>query len=466
MAEAGVRVGDRIELRVESLGSQGEGVGRGEGLVVFVPGAVPGDVVRARVAERRDRFARGRLEAVVTPSPDRRTPPCAVSERCGGCPLMALTPDAQRRLKRERLAEVLRRIGDLPDAPVEDVLEVAAGVDQGGDPSLGYRAKAAMPVAAGPDGPVVGFYGRGSHDLVEAADCPVTHPRARRIIAAVRDSARELGLPPYDERSRTGFVRHIVVRVAVGTPESLALVVTSASSHPGFEAFAERVMARVPDLTCLAQSVQPEATNRILGQGPARLLAGAPAITERVGPLSLRLSPLAFFQVNPTVAEALYRRAVAELRLKGGEEVVDAHAGVGAIGLWAKAEGAGRVRGFETVAPAVADARENARMNGLRADFEVGRAEMLYAKHYKGERRPDGVVLDPPRSGCAPELLEALRAAPPDRLVYVSCSPETLARDLRRLVADGRFVLERVVPVDLFPQTAHLEAIAVLHRGV
>lgn len=456
-------VGASIELAIDSIGSQGEGVGRGEGLVVFVPGAVPGDVVAARVTERKARFARARLERLVEASPHRRTPPCRVADRCGGCPLMSLTPMAQRRFKRERLIEVLRRIGGLDAVEVEEMLAVGPGPAQEGEPGLGYRAKAAMPVGAGPDGPIVGFYGRQSHDLVEAAGCPVTDPRARAIIVAVRDAVAELGLPAYDERSNRGFVRHIVVRVAVGTAESLALVVTHQADFPRFGHLAERVLTRLPDLTCLAQSVQSDPSNRILGRGAARILAGAPAIMERVGPLRLRLSATAFFQVNPTVAQALYARAVAELHLRGGETVVDAHSGVGAIGLWARAAGAGAVTGFETVQAAVDDARENARLNGLEAEFLLGRAEMLYPRHFA--EPPDGVVLDPPRSGCDPALLEALRASRPGRLVYVSCSPETLARDLRRLVQGGRFVLERVVPVDLFPQTAHLEAIAVLGRG-
>jgi 23S rRNA (uracil1939-C5)-methyltransferase len=466
---------EAFAVEVTSLGARGEGVARHEGLVVFVPGALPGDRARVRVVERRDRFARARLVAVERPSPDRRQPPCAVAERCGGCPLMALTPAAQRRLKRERLVEVLRRLGGVDAIPVEAVLTAGAGGAQATDGaalaqddagSLGYRAKAAMPVAAGPDGqPIVGFYGRASHDLVEASACPVTHPAVRRVVVAVRDAIADVGLEPYDERTATGFVRHIVARVGVGTGQGLAVVVTRTPDHPRLGALAASVAERLDDLACLAQSVQPEASNRILGRGPARILAGNDAIEERVGPLTLRLSPTAFFQVNPRAAEAMYARTVAELALGGGETVVDAHSGVGAIGLWAAAAGAGRVIGFETVAAAVDDARANARLNGLSAEFAVGAAETLYPRWFRHGRGPDAVILDPPRAGIAPALVEALRARPPQRLVYVSCAPETLARDLGRLVANGRFAVERVVPVDLFPQTAHLEAIAVLHSA-
>ena len=456
---AETRAGDRVRLEITSLGSQGEGVGRADGLALFVPGALPGEVVEARVRERRERYARAELLAVERPSPDRRAPPCAVAERCGGCPLMALAPAAQRAQKRHRLIESLARIGGLGAVPVEDVL--TAGEPDG----LGYRAKTAMPVGAGPDGPIVGFYGRGTHALVEAAACPVTDPRVRAIVAGVRDSAEAVGLAPYDERSGQGLLRHIVVRVATGTGQSLALVVTAA---PAVEAMAElalAVRARLPALTLFAQSVQAGRTNRILGEGPARILFGPPAIEERVGPLRLQLSATAFFQVNPLVAEAMYARAVAELRLRGGERVIDAHCGVGAIGLWAAAAGAGSVVGFDTSRAAIEDARENARMNGLDAEFACGPAESLYPRRFGAGHAPDAVLLDPPRAGAAAALLDALRASPPARLVYVSCSPETLARDLRRLVEGGRFEVERVVPVDLFPHTAHLEAIAVLCRG-
>lgn len=453
-------MGERIELTITSLGAHGEGVGRVGNLVAFVDGALPGDRVAARVDDVRDRYVRARLDELLEPSADRRPPPCSVADRCGGCPLMALEPEAQRRAKRNRMVEVLHRIGHLPDVVVEPVLTAPAA--PGGDPSLGYRAKAAMPVGASPDGLRVGFYGRRSHDLVDAAGCPVTDPRALEVVAAVRDSAAALALPAYDERTGRGFVRHIVVRVARATADRLAVIVTAGPGHPGFDRLPADVMARLPDLTCLAQSVQPERSNRILGTRPPRILAGRPTIEERIGPLVLELSPTAFFQVNPAVAEAMYARAIEELHLRGGERVVDAYCGVGAIGLWAKAAGAGSVRGFETSAEAVADARRNARRNGLAAEFEVGPAETLYPRRYASGRGPDRVVLDPPRTGCAPALLDALRAAPPERLVYVSCSPETLARDLRRLCDGGRFVVERVVPVDLFPQTAHLEAIAVL----
>lgn len=459
MTGAVVEPGTRLGLEIVSLGSRGEGVGRAEGLAVFVPGALPGERVEVRVRERRERFARADLLAVERPSPDRRAPPCAVAERCGGCPLMALAPEAQRAAKRDRLSESLRRIGGLQAPTVEDVR--TAGDEAG----LGYRAKTAMPVGPGADGLIVGFYGRGSHALVEAADCPVTDPRARAIVAGVRDSAVEVGMAPYDEASGRGLLRHIVVRVAHATAEALALVVTAAPADETARALGRVVRARLPALTLLAQSVQGARTNRILGEGPARVLFGPPAIEERIGPLSLRLSPTAFFQVNPTVAEAMYARAVAELELTGGECVVDAHCGVGAIGLWAAAAGAGRVVGFDTSAAAVEDARHNAALNGLVAEFACGPAEALYPRRFAGAGAPHAVVLDPPRAGAAPALLDALRAAPPARLVYVSCSPETLARDLGRLVRDGRFELERVVPVDLFPQTAHLEAIAVLRRG-
>lgn len=448
--------GTEWTLAITSLGSHGEGVGRLDGLAVFVPGALPGERVRVHLTERHERFARAALVEVEAAAVARRPPPCAVQDRCGGCPLMTLAPDAQRSHKRDRLIETLRRIGGLDGVPVEDVL--TAGDAFG----LAYRAKTAMPVGRGDGGLMVGFYGRGSHTLVEAADCPVTDPRVRAIVAAVRDGAAALGLEAYDETTGEGLLRHVVVRVAHGTAQSLALAVTARSAARVVGRLAEEVRRRAPALTLFAQSVQGARTNRILGEGPARILFGPEAIEERVGPLRLRLSPTAFFQVNPAVAEAMYARAVAELRLAGGECVVDAHSGVGAIGLWAKAAGAGRVVGFETVPAAVEDARSNARLNALEAEFLCGPAETLYPARFAGRPAPDGVVLDPPRAGAAAALVAALRDTPPKRLVYVSCSPETLARDLRHLTADGRFRLERVVPVDLFPQTAHLEAIAVL----
>lgn len=456
-----------VQVDVVSLGSQGEGVGRiPGGPVVFVAGAVPGDVAEVAITESHERYMRGELVRLVAASPDRQTPPCSVVLRCGGCPLMLLTPEAQRREKRRRLQEVLQRMGGLYDVRIDPWLTVTPAEVAG---ALGYRAKAAMPVGpavghrASSHALLVGFYGRGSHDLVEAADCPVAHPRVREGVAAARDVAESLGLPAYDETTGQGFLRHILARVAVSTGELMVTLVTRDPSWPGFDAFAHRMQERLPTLTSLAQSVNPERTNRILGR-KQRILAGRPYITEHLAGLTFHLSPLSFFQVNPLVAEAMYLTAIEALQLTGRESVVDAHTGVGALALLARRAGARTVRGFETVPEAVLDAQENAKRNQLDVRFETGRAEELYPRHYPRGQGPDRVLFDPPRTGCAPELISAVRKAPPERLVYISCAPETLARDLRRLCEDGIFILERVIPADLFPNTAHLESIATLRR--
>lgn len=460
--------GGAVTVDILSLGSRGEGVGRTpQGQAVFVHGTVPGDRAEVEVTEVHERYLRGELVRLLASSPDRVVPACPSVLQCGGCPLMLLTPEAQRREKMRRLSEILKRIGGFPSAKVDPFLPVTAGEAAG---AFGYRAKAAMPVGRATHtdrrtpGLIVGFYGQGSHDLVEASHCLVAHPLVRRGVVAARDVAEELFLPPYDERSGQGFLRHILARVAVSTGELMVTLVTRDPSWPGFERFGELMTGRLPELTTLTQSINPERTNRVLGRSQ-RILAGPPYITEHLAGLTFHLSPHSFFQVNPPVAEAMYLRAIEELRLQGGERVVDAHTGVGALALLARRSGAGTVRGFETVEGAVRDAEANARRNHLDVRFEVGRAEDLYPRHYRAGEGPDRVLFDPPRTGCAPELLTAVRRAPPKRLVYISCAPETLARDLSRLCEDGTFVLERVIPVDLFPHTAHLESIAVLRRG-
>jgi 23S rRNA (uracil1939-C5)-methyltransferase len=453
--------GEEATVAIHGLGSRAEGVGRVRGQVVFVEGALPGDQVRVRVTQAQPRYARAQLEEVTRPSPYRRPLPCPVAHACGGCPLMALEPSVQREQGRRRLEEALRHLGGIPSPPVEEVLTL------GDEAQWGYRAKVAMPVAARPGGGLaVGYYARGTHQVVEAEGCLVAHPWALEAVVASRRTLEELSLPAYDEATDQGFVRHLVVRVGVGTGEVLVLVATRYPDWPGWEAFAPRLRERLPRLTTLAQCVHARRDNRILGEGPCQVRWGKPAIRERVAGLVLRLSPTSFFQVNPPVAEAMYERAVEELRLRGGEHVVDAHSGVGALALLALRRGAASARAFEVVPQAVKDARANARANGLalRLSVHQGLAEELYPRLYPPGSAPHGVLLDPPRKGCHPQLLAALRRSPPARLVYVSCHPDTLARDVRILVEGGRFSLERVIPVDLFPQTGHLESIAVLRR--
>ena len=489
-------VGERVRLAVHGLDPHGDGVARSaDGLVFFVEGALPGDQVVATVTHRARRYARARLERLIQPSPHRVALPCPVADACGGCPLMGLDYPVQLEAKRNLVVDAFQRIGGMAEAErfVRDVLGMAY--------PWAYRNKAQYPVATDEDGrPVVGFFRRGTHQVVPALDCKVQHPTNVRIAAATRDVVEELGLEVYDEATGLGWVRHVVSRASQATGQGLLVLVTTDRPEPRpgtLMELAKRVKDRVPELIGVVQNVNPHRTNVILGR-ENRLVWGQDHFEERVGPLRLKLSATAFFQVNTRQAEVLYQevrgRIAAFLERLGlrrpAGRLFDLYCGVGGIGLMA-AELVQELVGVEAAPEAVADARENAARNGIRnARFVVGAVEDVLPREMgrlsggaaggpDGARSPkagastqDGpvmVIVDPPRKGLDAGVVKALGALAPDLLVYVSCNPTTMARDLRQFLeltrASGvEYEWGPLQPVDMFPHTAHVEVVGHLMR--
>jgi 23S rRNA (uracil1939-C5)-methyltransferase len=402
---------------------------------VFVPGAAPGDRLRVRLVERHSRYARARIVEVLRPGPDRVAPPCPVFGRCGGCQWQHLRYAAQLHWKREIVREAFRRIGRLPEAPVAPVLAAPH--------PWRYRHKTAVPMG-------IGFYAPGSHEVVPWTECLIQHPLLDRVVAAVR----ELRLPPYDERTGGGLLRHVVARCNLAGDQAVVALVVNADTLPDEEGLARRLLAAVPELRGVVKNVHTRPGNAILGPR-SEVLAGEDAIREEVDGLRFRVSVTSFFQVNPAQAAVLHRLAAAAAGR--GAHALDLYAGVGAIAL-RLASGFARVTAVEAVDAAVADARRNARDNGIdNVAFVCGRVEDLELP------AADAVVLDPPRKGVEPAALRAIAARRPPRVVYVSCDPATLARDCRHLV-DAGWSLREVQPLDMFPQTAHVECVALLVR--
>ena len=476
---SGPGVGDRLELAVRSLDPHGDGVARTpDGLVVFVEGGLPGDRVEATVTQRAARHARARLERLVERSPQRVAPPCPVVEACGGCPLMALAYPAQLEAKRRTVVDALARIGGLDGA--EERVRPTLGMER----PWSYRNKALHPVGRDEQGrPVVGFYRRGSHEVVPVSDCAVQHPTNVRLAAAARDAIEALGLPVYDEASGRGWVRHVLARVGEATGEALLVLVTASleEPRPGVLAdMAQRVRERVAELVGMVQNVNPRRTNVVLGPHN-RLIWGRDRLYERVAGLTLELSATAFFQVNTRQAEVLYREVrrrvegfLASRGLPPGQGLLlDLYCGVGGIGL-AAADLVERLVGVEEDPRAVADAHRNAALNGVdHARFVVGPVEQVLPEEMAKRRAAAGgpvmVVVDPPRKGLDARVVETLARAAPDLVVYVSCNPATMARDLRQLLerterAGSAYEWGPVQPVDLFPHTAHVEAVTHLVR--
>lgn len=506
-------VGSVVSLVVDDLDVHGDGVARTpDGLVVFVAGAFPQDRVRAEITQRAASYARARVVEVEQPSPLRAEPRCPVVGLCGGCPLMPMAYPAQLEFKRRLVQQALERIGGLDPGQLEVRPTIGMKVP------WAYRNKAQYPVARGADGRVVvGFFRRGTHQVVPIDDCAVAHPTLVALARAGRRACEELGLEPYDEPSHAGTVRHLVCRAGQFTGQALVVVVTRTEEVSQLVRFAQALAREVPELVGLVQNVNPARTNVILGP-VTRPVWGQDYLEEQVGHLRLRLSATAFFQVNSLQAARLYeevRSIVRAFRAQHpGRRLVlwDLYCGIGGIGLYCAGE-ADEVVGVEEHPAAVADARLNARLNQIsHARFVVGRVEEVLprwagrrtggqdgarggardgapggarhrardgardgAREGEGNGAPEGaaaataVVVDPPRAGLAAEALRALARTGPELLVYVSCNPVTLARDLGQFMRwtrslGLRYQLGPVQPLDMFPHTAHVEVVAHLVR--
>lgn len=436
-------------MEITGLTGEGDGVGRHDGLAVFVPLTVPGDHLRVRLTELRDRYARGEIQSLASPGPGRVEARCPIYGACGGCQWQHLDYAGQLRQKVRVVTDALERIGHLQGVPVLPVL--------GMEDPWGYRAKGAVPFAPG----AAGFYARGSHRVVPWPDsgCAIHHRLVNGLVEVVLDEVARRGIEPYDEATGRGLLRHLVARVGVGTGEVLAVLVVNGQGLPDEAGLARALMARAAGLVGVVKNVQTARTNVILGP-TTRLLAGRDHLLERLDGLTFKVSARSFFQVNPLQAERLYRVALDWAGPVAGT-LVDAYCGTGTLACLA-ARKARQVVGIEEIPEAVEDARENARINGIEnARFLTGRVEDVLPRL---AGRPEAILLDPPRKGCAPEVLEACLRHMPPWLVYVSCNPATLARDLATLTTGGpdgrRYRVEAVQPVDLFPHTAHVECVA------
>ena len=445
---------DVIRVAITDINNLGFGVGRDEdGKVVFVGGAADGDLCEAVIIKSARDFSVGRLLRVITPSPYRTEPHCT-ARGCGGCTYGAITYAHELELKRHAVEAAFGKAGI--KARVGEVLSTGQ--------MLGYRNKAQYPVARGKDGrPMIGFFAPKSHRVVEAAHCPLTPPIFGRIAEAIREHAVEFGVLPYCEEDGTGLLRHIYLRTSRDGSEILLTLVVTDEHYPGAEVLVGRLTERFPMLVGILLNINEKNTNVILGKRYLTL-SGRDHLYDTLCDVRLRIAPAAFYQVNHDAAELLYRKAAELADLHGDEVLLDLYCGTGSIGL----SMAGQVRqlfGVEIVPEAIACAKENAAAAGIRnAIFAVGDAANtgeLMRRH--GIGRPDVIILDPPRAGADTELLDTIDRLSPSRLVYISCNPATLARDVAYLMQRG-FAPGPVTPVDLFPRTGHVESVVCLTR--
>ncbi|WP_018130814.1 23S rRNA (uracil(1939)-C(5))-methyltransferase RlmD [Effusibacillus pohliae] len=455
MANVPVQKNQLIELDMTGQGHQGEGVGRYRDYTLFVPGAIAGERVKAKVTKVNKNYGFAKLIEIVRQSEQRTEPPCPLYHRCGGCHLQHMTYEAQLAHKRQTVVDALTRIGKLEDVTVHPTL--------GMDEPWRYRNKSQVPVGLVNGKIVAGFYAPGTHEIIDMEGCPIQHPYSDEIVNTVKRALADLGIPPYDETGHKGLVRHIVARVGYATGETMVVLVTNGRNIPRVDELIRRLRNEIPHVVSIVQNVNTAVTNVIFGPHTITLW-GKDGIEDRIGDVRFFISARSFFQVNPIQTQVLYDKALEYAQLTGRETVVDAYCGIGTISLFL-ARRAKRVIGVEVVEEAIEDAQRNAELNGImNAEFLAGEAEQVIPQLY-AERglRADVVVVDPPRKGCDEKLLQTIVDMQPQRVVYVSCNPSTLARDLRFL-EDRGYETQEVQPVDMFPHTFHVECCSLLVR--
>lgn len=443
-----------VLVTIKRLGINGEGVGFYKKKIIFIPGALPNEEVFVRITKEHPKFLEGELVRVKTKSNERIKPACTIYEKCGGCQLQHMTYAAQLKAKKDIVKQAFERYTSIKNLPIHDTI--------GMDEPWNYRNKSQLQIGEKKGNYMAGLYAAKSHQLIELTNCPVQHPDTNKVTEKVKRILQQLRIPVYKERTHSGIVRTVVVRTSFYTKEVQVVIVTATKILPKKEKIITEITQQLPNVTSIVQNINTEKTSVIFGNETI-VLAGNETITEKLGSFSFDLSARAFFQLNPIQTVTLYNEAKKVAQLTGNEKVVDAYCGVGTIGLWL-ADGAKEVRGMDVIKESVMDAQENMKKHGVEhATYVVGKAETWLPKWKKEGFDPDVIVVDPPRTGCDKTFLQTVIDMKPKRFVYVSCNPSTLAKDVDYLMKRG-FELKSVQPVDMFPQTAHVETVVLMSR--
>lgn len=452
--EIPVNVGQEIQLTIHGYGHEGEGVARYQQFTVFVAEALKNETVLAKVTEVKRNFARAEIQSIIKPAPERVTPHCQVSKDCGGCQFQHLEYRAQLITKQQRVNDAIERIGGLQGVTVHSTI--------GMKEPWRYRNKVQYPVGLAGGTVALGFYRKGTHQIVPMSDCSLQPVITNKISRKIRDLIEKFRVPVYNERTGGGMLRHILIKYGFATNEVMVVLVTNGDNFPEGSKMARDLIGAFPEIKSVVQNINRSRDNVILGN-TNRVLWGKDSITEKVGGLQFKISANSFFQVNPVQLQMLYSKAVEYAALSWKELVLDAYCGVGSLTLFL-AKKAKQVYGIETVAEAILNARENAKLNGIEnVEFLTGTVEKVLPNLLKRKLILDVAVLDPPRSGCEEVVLKTLADSKVKRIVYVSCNPGTLARDLKILDELGYRTYE-IQPVDMFPHTYHVECVARIER--
>lgn len=442
-----------VRVTVEDLSHLGEGVAKVDGFPLFIPAAIPGDVIEVEIAKKRKNFGYATIKQIITPSPDRVHPQCDKFGNCGGCQTMSLSYEAQLIYKEKRVKDSIMRIGKINTA-VSSII--------GMNEPWYYRNKAQFPIGKIDDETIMGFYRQGSHEIVDSRKCYIQHPIIDKTRETVRRFINDFNLSVYNEVTGEGLIRHLIVKTGFETDEVMVIMVINGEALPDQDQLIEELKESIPGLVSVCVNYHTKKTNVIMGD-KVEAIYGKSYLTDKLGQLTFRISPHAFFQVNPDQTIKLYDKAIEFANLSNSDNVMDIYCGIGTISLFA-AEKAAQVLGIESVESAVKDARINAEINQIKnIEFVAGKAEEVILKYASAGYDPDVIIVDPPRKGCDEAVLTAMVHMNPSRIVYVSCNPATLARDLKILEEKG-YKTEKIQPVDMFPHSAHVETVCLLTR--
>ena len=440
---------------IVDIGQGGVGIGKYEGFTVFVEGGLIQDKVKVRINKSKKNYAAGDIVEIIEKSPFRVDRICSDDLKdCGGCQIQELDYNKQLELKTNEVKQVISRIGKLENVKIHETIGMQS--------PCRYRNKAQFPIQNINGSTAIGFYKKKSHDVIPTDMCVIQHDINDKIIKIIKTYIQAYNVSIYNETTHTGVLRHLVTKVGFTTNEVMVVLVANGTNLPHLNELASVLKENILGFKTLVLNVNKAKTNVILGK-ENKVIYGNGKINDYIGDLVFEISPLSFFQVNPVQTEVLYNKALEYAELKENDTVFDIYCGIGSISLFL-AQKATKVYGIEIVEDAIKDAKINAKLNNLNnVEFYVGKAEEVVPKMYSEGKTANVVVVDPPRKGCDEKVLDTIVSMKPDRVVYVSCNPSTLARDLAYLDERGYKCVE-IQPVDMFPHTMHVETVAKLRR--
>lgn len=459
--EVKLQKNDELNIQIDDIGTEGEGIAHLNGYALFIKDALPGDYIRAKIIKTKKSYGYARMIEIIKPSTDRVEPKCPVARACGGCQIQHLSYKKQLAFKQNKIKNCLTRIGKFPESQINAIMEPVMGMEE----PYYYRNKAQFPIGKDKNGNLVaGFYANRTHSIIHMPGCMIQAKVNEQILEVILDFMKKYNVEPYNEVAHKGLVRHVLTRVGYVTGELMVCLVINGTTLPHADKLIDELV-KIEGMKSISININKERTNVILGN-KVKTLWGEDYIIDYIDDVKYQISPLSFYQVNPIQTKKLYETALSFAGLTGNEVVWDLYCGIGTISLFL-AKQAKMVYGVEIVPEAIDDANQNKKLNGIsNVEFFTGAAEEVLPVKYKesnGAMTADVIVVDPPRKGCEQTLLDTILNMVPKKVVYVSCDPATLARDLK-ILCEGGYELKKVRGCDMFGHSGHVETVCLLSR--